>query len=123
MRFYLSNKYHYNKAQSHSAGNGESSTSLRDQIGNEKNNQSYKQSSTSREAERAKRTAWRTDGRWGPKMLKWQPRTGKRRRPPTRWTDHIKRVAGRTVELGTPYKRPMSSSGRLSVYMKRFHLL
>ncbi|CAH2255204.1 jg7256 [Pararge aegeria aegeria] len=39
---------------------------------------------------------------------------------PTRWTDVIKRVAGsrwikrlRTVELGTPYKRP--SSGRLSV--------
>ncbi|CAH2242429.1 jg20431 [Pararge aegeria aegeria] len=63
----------------------------------------------------------RKDGRWGPKVLEWQPRTGKRSvgRPPTRWTDDIKRVAGigsiRIVELGTPYKRPMSSSGRLSV--------
>ncbi|CAH2230302.1 jg2028 [Pararge aegeria aegeria] len=32
-------------------------------------------------------------------------------RPPTRWTDDIKRVAGnkrpRIVEIGTPYKRPM----------------
>ncbi|CAH2266230.1 jg17809 [Pararge aegeria aegeria] len=36
------------------------------------------------------------DGRWGPKVLEWQPRTGKRSvgRPPTRWTDDIKRVAG-----------------------------
>ncbi|CAH2211048.1 jg26600 [Pararge aegeria aegeria] len=68
----------------------------------------------------------RKDLRWGPKMLEWQPRTGKRRvgRPPTRWTDDIKRVAGssgskrhRTVEFGTPYKIPMSSSGRLSVDM------
>ncbi|CAH2235078.1 g17965 [Pararge aegeria aegeria] len=33
---------------------------------------------------------------WGPKVLEWQPRTGKRSvgRPPTRWTDDIKRVAG-----------------------------
>ncbi|CAH2228963.1 jg50 [Pararge aegeria aegeria] len=38
----------------------------------------------------------RKDGRWGPKVLEWQPRTGKRSvgRPPTRWTDDIKRVAG-----------------------------
>ncbi|CAH2234109.1 jg1188 [Pararge aegeria aegeria] len=64
----------------------------------------------------------RKDGRWGPKVLEWQPRTGKRSvgRPPTRWTDDIKPVAVgskrlRIVELGTPYKRPMSSSGRLSV--------
>ncbi|CAH2230844.1 jg15292 [Pararge aegeria aegeria] len=37
-----------------------------------------------------------SDGRWGPKVLEWQPRTGKRSvgRPPTRWTDDIKRVAG-----------------------------
>ena len=36
------------------------------------------------------------DGRWGPKVLEWRPRTGKRSvgRPPTRWTDDIKRVAG-----------------------------
>ncbi|CAH2242902.1 jg14472 [Pararge aegeria aegeria] len=33
---------------------------------------------------------------WGPKVLEWQPRTGKRSvgRPPTRWIDDIKRVAG-----------------------------
>ncbi|CAH2235231.1 jg10483 [Pararge aegeria aegeria] len=38
----------------------------------------------------------RKDGRWGPKVLEWQLRTGKRSvgRPPTRWTDDIKRVAG-----------------------------
>ncbi|CAH2218225.1 jg26912 [Pararge aegeria aegeria] len=38
----------------------------------------------------------RKDGRWGPKVLEWQPRTGKRSvgRPPKRWTDDIKRVAG-----------------------------
>ncbi|CAH2258529.1 jg12369 [Pararge aegeria aegeria] len=38
----------------------------------------------------------RRDGRWGPKVLEWQPRPGKRRvgRPPTRWTDDIRRVAG-----------------------------
>ncbi|CAH2251286.1 jg5978 [Pararge aegeria aegeria] len=42
----------------------------------------------------------RKDGRWGPKVLEWQPRTGKRSvgRPPTRWTDDIKRVAGEIVE-------------------------
>ncbi|CAH2240885.1 jg9622 [Pararge aegeria aegeria] len=40
--------------------------------------------------------ARRTDGRWGSKLLEWRPRTGKRSvgRPPTRWTDDIKRVAG-----------------------------
>ncbi|CAH2250334.1 jg3673 [Pararge aegeria aegeria] len=38
----------------------------------------------------------RKNGRWGPKVLEWQPRTGKRSvgRPPTGWTDDIKRVAG-----------------------------
>ncbi|CAH2241682.1 jg26982 [Pararge aegeria aegeria] len=38
----------------------------------------------------------RKDGRWGPKVLEWKPRTGIRSvgRPPTRWTDDIKRVAG-----------------------------
>ncbi|CAH2217490.1 jg7765 [Pararge aegeria aegeria] len=31
----------------------------------------------------------RKDGRWGPKVLEWQPRTGERcvGRPPMRWTD------------------------------------
>ncbi|CAH2216238.1 jg516 [Pararge aegeria aegeria] len=39
--------------------------------------------------------ARRTDGRWGLKVLEWRPRTGKRSvgRPPTRWTDYIRRVA------------------------------
>ncbi|CAH2236891.1 jg20300 [Pararge aegeria aegeria] len=36
------------------------------------------------------------DGRWGPKELEWQPRTCKHSvgRPPMRWTDDIRRVAG-----------------------------
>ncbi|CAH2240991.1 jg19743 [Pararge aegeria aegeria] len=55
-------------------------------------------------AERVAKLKWqwaghivrRKDVRWGPKVLDWQPRTGKRSvsRPPTRWTDDIKRVAG-----------------------------
>ncbi|CAH2267719.1 jg4327 [Pararge aegeria aegeria] len=47
--------------------------------------------------------ARRTDGRWGSKVLEWQPRTGKRSvdRPLTRWTDDIKQVAGAAA-----YKRP-----------------
>ncbi|CAH2249803.1 jg6087 [Pararge aegeria aegeria] len=61
----------------------------------------------------------RKDGRWGPKVLEWQPRTGKRS-VGRWWTDDIKRVAGsRWIQAaqnrGTPSKRPMSSSGRLSV--------
>ncbi|CAH2226501.1 jg26440, partial [Pararge aegeria aegeria] len=68
----------------------------------------------------------RRDGRWGPKVLEWQHRTGKRSvgRPPTRWPDDtsaLQVAAGskrhKTVEFGTPYKRPMSSSGRLLVDM------
>ncbi|CAH2248409.1 jg6202 [Pararge aegeria aegeria] len=40
--------------------------------------------------------ARRTDGHWDLKFLEWLPRTGKRSvgRPPTRWTDDIRRVAG-----------------------------
>ncbi|CAH2244467.1 jg15946 [Pararge aegeria aegeria] len=55
-------------------------------------------------AQRVARLKWqwaghivrRKDGRWDPKVLEWQPRTGKRSvgRPPTRWADDIKRVAG-----------------------------
>ncbi|CAH2269361.1 jg14066 [Pararge aegeria aegeria] len=63
--------------------------------------------------------ARRTDRRWGSKVLEWQPCTG---RPPTMWTDDIKRVAGRRwiqapriAEFGTPYKISMSSSGSESV--------
>ncbi|CAH2235562.1 jg9251 [Pararge aegeria aegeria] len=69
--------------------------------------------------------ARRTDGRWGLKVLEWLPRTGKRSvgRPQTRWTDDIRRVAGRRWRQAaqdrdrTPYKRPMSSSGRQLVEM------
>ncbi|CAH2268328.1 jg5504 [Pararge aegeria aegeria] len=52
-------------------------------------------SSTSREAEVTMGGA-RMDGRWGPMVLKWEPRTGKRSvsRPFMMWTDDIKRVAG-----------------------------
>ncbi|CAH2207771.1 jg3037 [Pararge aegeria aegeria] len=66
----------------------------------------------------------RKDGRWGPKVLEWQPRTGKRSvgRPQRggQTTLSASQVAAgskrlRIMELGTPYKRPMSSSGRLSV--------
>ncbi|CAG9120660.1 unnamed protein product [Plutella xylostella] len=38
----------------------------------------------------------RTDNRWGRRVLEWRPRTGKRSvgRPPARWTDDLRRVAG-----------------------------
>lgn len=38
----------------------------------------------------------RTDNRWGRKVLEWRPRFGKRNtgRPPTRWTDDLKKTAG-----------------------------
>ncbi|CAH2208482.1 jg22865 [Pararge aegeria aegeria] len=46
--------------------------------------------------QRAGHIVRRRDGRWGPKVLEWQPRTGKRSvgQPPTRWTDDIKSFAG-----------------------------
>ncbi|CAH2232152.1 jg20827 [Pararge aegeria aegeria] len=69
----------------------------------------------------------RKDGRWGTKMLEWQPRTGKRSvsRLPTRWTDDIKHVAGRrwikaAQNRGiwnSTQKSPISSSECLSVDM------
>ncbi|CAH2235387.1 jg5955 [Pararge aegeria aegeria] len=38
----------------------------------------------------------RTDGRWSRKVLEWKRRVGKRsvRRPPTRWSDGLRKVAG-----------------------------
>ncbi|XP_072938941.1 uncharacterized protein [Epargyreus clarus] len=38
----------------------------------------------------------RTDNRWGRQVLEWRPRLGKRStgRPPTRWTDDLKRTSG-----------------------------
>ncbi|CAH2265287.1 jg19802 [Pararge aegeria aegeria] len=61
----------------------------------------------------------RKDGRWGPKVLEWQPRTGKRSvgRPPTRWTDDIKRVAAKHAKLAETYsavRAKMSSERRVS---------
>ncbi|CAH2261012.1 jg10790 [Pararge aegeria aegeria] len=43
----------------------------------------------------------RKDGRRDPKVLEWQPRTGKRSvgRPPTRWTDDIKRGGQYVLEI------------------------
>ncbi|CAH2268372.1 jg15826 [Pararge aegeria aegeria] len=66
----------------------------------------------------------RKDGRWGPKVLEWQPvlvsaalvdpqRGGQTTLSASQVAVGSKRL--RIVELGTPYKRPMSSSGRLSV--------
>ncbi|CAH2235851.1 jg9860 [Pararge aegeria aegeria] len=60
--------------------------------------------------------------RWGSKVMEWQPCTGKGSvgRPPTSFTDDIKRVAGsrwnqaaQTIEFGTPYKRPAVDVYRL----------
>ncbi|CAH2268262.1 jg15893 [Pararge aegeria aegeria] len=70
--------------------------------------------------------ARRTDGRWALKVLEWRPLTGKRSvgRPPTTWTDDIRRVAGsrwrqaaQDCVLWNSYKRLMSSSGRQLVEM------
>lgn len=38
----------------------------------------------------------RTDGRWSRRVLEWRPRLGKRSvgRPPARWTDDLRKVAG-----------------------------
>ena len=38
----------------------------------------------------------RTDGRWSRRVLEWRPRLGKRSvgRPPARWTDDLRQVAG-----------------------------
>ncbi|CAH2266686.1 jg19836 [Pararge aegeria aegeria] len=75
--------------------------SLRDQIRNE---EIRRRTRVTDIAQRVAKLKWqwaghvarRTDGRWGLKVLEWRPRTGKRSvgRPPTRWTDDIRRVAG-----------------------------
>ncbi|CAH2210113.1 jg2728 [Pararge aegeria aegeria] len=77
--------------------------SLRDQI---RNVEIRRRTRVTDIAQRVAKLKWqwaghivrRKDGRWGPKVLKWQPRTGKRSvgRPPTRWTElsRVKRVAG-----------------------------
>ncbi|CAH2232969.1 jg8286 [Pararge aegeria aegeria] len=62
--------------------------------------------------------AQRKDGLWSPKVLEWC--TGKRSvsRPTTRWQSTSNQSLGaagnkrpRTVDFGTLFKRPMSSSG------------
>ncbi|CAH2237083.1 jg17255 [Pararge aegeria aegeria] len=52
----------------------------------------------------------RRDGHWGPKVLEWQPRTGKRS-VGTRWTDDIRRVAVVGIEPTT-----LDSESRLSAH-------
>ncbi|CAH2235424.1 jg13282 [Pararge aegeria aegeria] len=94
--------------------------SLRDQI---RNAEIRRRTRVTDIAQRVAKLKWkwaghiarRTDGRWGSKVLEWRPRTGKRSvgRPPTRWTDDIKRLGAagnkrpRTVDFGTLYKRTM----------------
>ena len=41
-----------------------------------------------------------TDGRWTRKVIEWRPRADKRNRgrPPTRWTDDVKRIAGNWLQ-------------------------
>ncbi|CAH2241629.1 jg24176 [Pararge aegeria aegeria] len=77
--------------------------SLRDQIRNEEIRRRTRVTDT---AQRVVKLKWQWAGnitlerenvrRWGLKVLEWRPRTGKRSvgRPPTRWTDDIRRVAG-----------------------------
>ncbi|CAH2226340.1 jg578 [Pararge aegeria aegeria] len=74
--------------------------SLRDQIRNEEIRRRTRVTDIAQRVELKWKWAGliprKTDGRWGSKVLEWRPRTGKRSvgRPPTRWTDDIKRVAG-----------------------------
>ncbi|CAH2218440.1 jg4419 [Pararge aegeria aegeria] len=101
--------------------------SLRDQIRNE---EIRRRTRVTDIAQRVSKSQWvghiarRTDGRWDSKVLEWQPRTGKRSvgrpQPGGQTTSSESRGAAgykrpRIVELGSPYKRPMSSSGRESV--------
>ncbi|CAH2233311.1 jg6233 [Pararge aegeria aegeria] len=67
-----------------------------------------------------------TNGRWGLKVLEWRPRTGTRsvgrpQRGGQMTSGESLGAAGgkwsRTVDSGTPYKRPLSSSGRPLVEM------
>ncbi|CAH2235289.1 jg8274 [Pararge aegeria aegeria] len=56
----------------------------------------------------------RKDGRWDPKVPPYTIRTGKHSvgRPPTRWTDDIKRVAGsRWNSLQKSYRQQWKSIG------------
>ncbi|CAH2266712.1 jg19845 [Pararge aegeria aegeria] len=65
---------------------------------------------------------WRKDARRGPKVLEWHKRSVGRPQKGGQTTLSASQVAAgskwhRTVEFRTPYKRPLPSSGRLSVDM------
>ncbi|CAH2239297.1 jg6872 [Pararge aegeria aegeria] len=110
--------------------------SLRDQIRNEEIRRRTRATDI---AQRDAKLKWqwaghiarRTDGRWCLKVLEWRPRTGKRSvgRPPTRWTDDFRRVAGSLWRQAAQdrvlwnYKRFMSSSGRRFVDMLMMMML
>ncbi|CAH2237226.1 jg11197 [Pararge aegeria aegeria] len=93
----------HEKAQSHSEGDGESYARSIYMIKSEMW-RSVEEPELTDIAQRVAKLKWqwaghivrRRDGRWGSKVLEWQPRTGKRivGRRPTRWTDAIRRVAG-----------------------------
>ncbi|CAH2255372.1 jg15419 [Pararge aegeria aegeria] len=75
--------------------------SLRDQIRNEEIRRRTRVTDKAQRVAKLKwqwagHIAWRTDGRWGLKVLEWRPRIGKRSvgRPSTRATGDIRRVAG-----------------------------
>ncbi|CAH2230469.1 jg23194 [Pararge aegeria aegeria] len=75
--------------------------SLRDQIRNEEIRRRTRVADIGQRVAKLKwqwagHIARRTDGRWGLKVLEWQPRTGEISvgRPSTRWTDDIRRDAG-----------------------------
>ncbi|CAH2226665.1 jg3174 [Pararge aegeria aegeria] len=108
--------------------------SLRDQIRNE---EIRRRTRVTDRAQRVAKLKWqwaghiarRTYGHWGLKVLEWRPRTGKRSvgRPPTRWTsgESLGAAGGkrpRTVDCGSPYKRPMSSSGRQLLEMTMMNM-
>ncbi|CAH2239686.1 jg12462 [Pararge aegeria aegeria] len=80
--------------------------SLRDQIRNEEVRRRTRATDIAQRVAKLKQQwaghiARRTDGRWGLKVLAWRPHTGKRSlgRPPMRWTDDIRRVAGSRFKI------------------------
>ncbi|CAG9120224.1 unnamed protein product [Plutella xylostella] len=76
--------------------------SLRDRIRNEEIRRRTKVTDIAKRISTLKwqwagHVARRADDRWSRKVLEWRPRVGKRRvgRPPTRWSDDLRKVAGR----------------------------
>ncbi|XP_048487141.1 uncharacterized protein LOC125490834 [Plutella xylostella] len=75
--------------------------SLRDRIRNEEIRRRTKVTDIAKRISTLKwqwagHVARRADDRWSRKVLEWRPRVGKRRvgRPPTRWSDDLRKVAG-----------------------------